>query len=294
MNRAVEILFIIGVLINLVKGAELILRPHQQEWLQKNFESLTLWLEYNRPLERYVKYDVIQRLFIIIIVLLTFALFFFMGRDVGGWIGWGVVIMMGALLLIVLGPVLNIKWLILAYLKLVGRDKPSSVPERAELIPIKCLERVRLRVNPPLSQWLFQSRTTAQSIIRPLVLILVAAGWVALHVLWFTIFLFITPYLKFISGDWRTVVVLTIGAFWAFSFVLLVLLSFEPILSGLVSLFILICSITVLLVELLLKLIRAIVWRIAEYNKGAFAGITLVFTILLGIIELYLKSKHSK
>jgi hypothetical protein len=50
MERAVDILFITGVLINFIKGADLILRPHQQKWLQKKFESITLWLEYFKPL----------------------------------------------------------------------------------------------------------------------------------------------------------------------------------------------------------------------------------------------------
>lgn len=46
-------LLAVGVFINVVKAAELALRPHQQRWLQDKSESLTLWLEYVGPLRWY-------------------------------------------------------------------------------------------------------------------------------------------------------------------------------------------------------------------------------------------------
>ncbi|MGH9948806.1 MAG: hypothetical protein ACRD6X_16655 [Pyrinomonadaceae bacterium] len=58
MQRTVEILLIIGVLINLIKGAELILRPHQEKWLQDRFETLVLWLEYVRPVNWFAEREV--------------------------------------------------------------------------------------------------------------------------------------------------------------------------------------------------------------------------------------------
>ena len=49
MERAVDVLFVVGVIVNLVKGADLILRPHQQKWLQDKCNSLALYLDYTKP-----------------------------------------------------------------------------------------------------------------------------------------------------------------------------------------------------------------------------------------------------
>lgn len=59
---------------------------------------------------------------------------------------------------------------------------------------------------------------------------------------------------------------------------------------GAISLIMLIASLFFFLFELGLKLLRAISWRIEEYNKGAFAALILPLTIALGIAEVYLKS----
>jgi len=46
----IDILFALGVIINLLKGADLILRPHQQARIQAAMETVTLHLEELRPL----------------------------------------------------------------------------------------------------------------------------------------------------------------------------------------------------------------------------------------------------
>jgi len=75
--------------------------------------------------------------------------------------------------------------------------------------------------------------------------------------------------------------------FWVSFMFLLYLIVF--VIFSLTSLSILLLSLFFLIIELLLKVVRAISWRIAEYNKGAFAAIILILTIALGTIELYLK-----
>ncbi len=42
--------FALGAASIVLKGGELILRPHQQKTIQNHMEHLTLWLEYKRPL----------------------------------------------------------------------------------------------------------------------------------------------------------------------------------------------------------------------------------------------------
>jgi hypothetical protein len=41
--------------------------------------------------------------------------------------------------------------------------------------------------------------------------------------------------------------------------------------------------------EITMKFTNAVVWWIAEYNKGAWAGVILISTILLGLVELYVR-----
>ena len=50
MQLTVEILLIVGILVNLIKGADLILRPHQQKLVQDRIETLALWLDYKSVL----------------------------------------------------------------------------------------------------------------------------------------------------------------------------------------------------------------------------------------------------
>lgn len=61
---------------------------------------------------------------------------------------------------------------------------------------------------------------------------------------------------------------------------------------GVVSIGTLGFSLLLLIVELCLKILRAIVWRIAEYKRGAFAAIILIVTIILGITDFYLKNSQ--
>lgn len=53
MTRTLELLLIVGILLNLVKGADLLLRPYQQKWLQEKWDSMTLRLHYTKPLDWY-------------------------------------------------------------------------------------------------------------------------------------------------------------------------------------------------------------------------------------------------
>lgn len=58
---------------------------------------------------------------------------------------------------------------------------------------------------------------------------------------------------------------------------------------GLASLVTLVISLPILSAELLLKILRSMAWRIADYNKGAWAGMVLLLTVSLGLFEIYLE-----
>jgi hypothetical protein len=46
-----------------------------------------------------------------------------------------------------------------------------------------------------------------------------------------------------------------------------------------------------LLLQSIIRITLSICWKIVDYNKGAFAAINIILTVLLGLAELYLKCK---
>jgi hypothetical protein len=65
MNRALQILLVAGILVNLIKGGELLLRPYQQKWLQDKCDTLALRLDYTKPLEWYLKFNQFKTQFLL-------------------------------------------------------------------------------------------------------------------------------------------------------------------------------------------------------------------------------------
>jgi hypothetical protein len=51
MHITVDVLLIVGLILNFVKAGDLILRPHQLKWFQDRFEHMTLWLDFTKPLK---------------------------------------------------------------------------------------------------------------------------------------------------------------------------------------------------------------------------------------------------
>ena len=51
MRITVDVLLIVGLILNFVKAGDLILRPHQLKWFQDKVEHMTLWLDFTKPLK---------------------------------------------------------------------------------------------------------------------------------------------------------------------------------------------------------------------------------------------------
>src|SRR6266850_7536554 len=98
MERTVEILLVIGLLVNLLKGADLILRPHQQKWLQDKFETLVLWFDYAKPIDWFIKKDAAKKVYVSQAVLLVTLLSggFIVMRSISmmGWSWWTILIIL--------------------------------------------------------------------------------------------------------------------------------------------------------------------------------------------------------
>ena len=46
--------------------------------------------------------------------------------------------------------------------------------------------------------------------------------------------------------------------------------------------------------QVTLKVVRAISWRIVTYNKGAFAAMMLITTVVIGVIDFAVKTGRPK
>ncbi len=279
MQRAVELLLVVGILVNLIKGADLILRPYQQKWLQDKFDTLTLKLDYSRPLDWYVStsrkriYWISIGVFIVGLYALSFLYEKFVGlgelhefRTGYEWIICSVLFL-----------ILLMRDLIKYFRK---RDKEeqeiSKGPERST-------------VTEWIIGWVMSSNGFAGQILR--VLLMGFGASMIVIVSFYVLALYLSFLIKWLLPPGKEG---HIGWYFLLAFPGTFLLGFVLIFSlrGVVaSFFIITLSIVFLLTELLLKCLRAIFWRIAEYNKGAFAAIVLLVTIVLGITELYLKTR---
>src|SRR6266849_1756696 len=84
MLHWIDTLALVGILINLLKGADLLLRPNQQKWIQSKFESITLGLDDLRPIQWYSK---LRQAFVVeIIYMLTALIVFFRMSAIIRWL----------------------------------------------------------------------------------------------------------------------------------------------------------------------------------------------------------------
>lgn len=243
MRQVLDILLVIGIILNLIKGADLILRPHQQKRLQQTFESLALWLDYSRPLRFYkrARHDIRRSLFVASPFILG-CFFVSTAYILGGYPLSGVI------------PIFAITiWLLISFIKTSAKypDLLEETSDHRGWFAVQIVQHVLL-------------------------------GGISIAVVYFGVL----PMLR--NGAVNQMSNLEIGIRLALYFLLL------PYTAGFggPSIAVVLLSICFLLFEVGLIIVRAVVWRIVEYNKGAFAAIVLLVTVALGITELYLTFSH--
>lgn len=281
MQRTVEILLVIGILVNLIKGADLILRPHQQKWVQDKFESLVLWFDYTKPFDWYKSNSGARETYGLILSVIP-AIFIFRFALPKNYPSLVLIIFVSAIILLARHPTApqnNNEEAIKDYEE--NFYKTVSTPEEHK-------EPIR-KAEARLARWLFSCNTTGQYLIRPF--LLTCIGGTAFSLVYGFIHLADTSYRYMAS-------VINPGWGWLkYSLIFLILLICFRVIRyfagfvflGFVCLCIFIFTLILITTEALLKIARGITWRIVEYNKGAFAAIILIATIALGVTEFYLK-----
>jgi hypothetical protein len=272
MELTVRILFIIGLLVSAIKGADLILRPHQQKWVQDKCDSLALHLEYTKPITWFTENGILQNWFWVFFLL-------------------GILLLLGLIRCWCLMPVaILIVWLYRKELdipKWLEGEFNSTTDSEASL---ENLLKYLAKQEHALLSWLFDSESYLEYLFRSLMIALIHFGAICLIFAGMyavaALLEIAKPYLRHVSGLKNymgrkfgpTVFVLFIAA--------LVCLTVAGFPAVLVTIFMLLLFIA----ELLLKVMRSIAWRVVEYNKGAYAALVLIITIALGIAEIFLKT----
>jgi len=303
MSKVVGTLFVVGLLINTLKGADLILRPHQQRWLQDKLDSLTLRLEYTRPLQWYARVAGLKVQIVLtalsatlqVTLLLTIASFY-------GRVPWWAILIM-----LVFVPLITFS---------MFQDEAFNWYDKRHYSPEELRQLERLSGNYSdryrhgrlssgeqrryirqqirnLRKWVFGGSTIFQYFTRPLLIIVLALTCYAALYAAFTYLHWFQDLHK--SG--RSFSRIKLGFILALALLALQVMKPQFVIPALIdfgvlailSCVVLLSSLILLVLEMLLKIVRGLVWRVVEYNKGAFAAIVLILTILLGVIESYVK-----
>lgn len=266
MQRIVEILLIVGILTNVLKGAEILLRPHQQKKVQTFFDHLTLKLEYTSPL-KWFGYFLKNKIQVVFITIASLFLLI-------GYLG------------ILLSDFADL------YYERYSDDHsyPADIPIFVITIAVAiCIaiwavptSIVLIYRGNRVVKWLYAEGNSSIFTKR-------------LFYFWgVPVFFNMVPILGLIPIVPAIILekILPSILFWIFLFIYalaLVIVSGCWSVIGFAAYFTFLAQITCFCLEVLVRLLRAIAWRIVEYNKGAFAAVILLFTVLLGVVETYLK-----
>jgi hypothetical protein len=254
MGHIIEILLVAGILANVLKGAELILRPHQQKWVQTKVEYMTLWLEYSKPLEWFRR--ITRKQIQIIAIVIILVIFLFILSDL--LMRWGIFFSRDD----------KLTMAIMLFFVLING-----------LIPVIALTVY----GSKFLYWLYSEgkflvflrKYFSFAVLSSMALFLLfhVIKWIASY---------LNPTEKITGINFHLLMACIVAGIFLCIFYIAFVIS-------VLCLFIIITQIILFVAEVILIALRAIAWRVSEYNKGAFAAVILVFTILLGAGEAYLK-----
>jgi hypothetical protein len=275
--RACDSVLISALIVQLVKGTDLALRKSQRKWLQDATETLTLRLDYAHPLRFYKSLNkqglILTAVLVLIIPTLWASNAVPLDQDVSPkvgafafvallagllfyvWIGWD----LGGSIIGYLwdDPVETVSWM------LTG-ERRGDVPVNGLLVVVLRFLIVIVRLVVPFAM---------------LTLILVQL---------FAIVKFGHFILRIPSKNSSESVLLILAASICLPFGGIGLLLIVPTCAVLIATALLLyCS------ELVLKFGRGLCWRIVEYDKGVASALGLLATILVGILDAWLRLHKS-
>lgn len=269
IDSTIDLLLFIGILSNVIKGGELILVKEQREQVQKFAEKTSLFLRNLKPLESLKLFSVEKVRFLtlvlsgIFVLQFLIALYFSMDQ-VSKYVEGHLALLVTGLISFCLG------WFM--------------------------LPRFISKYGHQLSVWLYSHGKGMLFVGRFLTFYALLMLFLSLLLL-----LFLSSIVAFGPDTWPTNLydldniarrIFSEGSLLVY-FIVIVLGLLYPtwIYIGVlivVSQFVLFQVLILYILELMLKFLRGLARRIAEYTKGAFAALLLIATCVLGIVRLYL------
>ena len=225
-----DIAFTLGILASVLKGADLMLRPHQQKKIQVFVEELALKLAYARTLNISLSYlhNLSRNKLVCVLTgsnAMIFLAFFSFNLD-------------RELIVEVFGVIGSLIFILIS--SLIGAFVSLDLYEG------------RIRYYLSSKSWREFLWRTFEIVEYTVILLLFLGSLPDRH-----------PFAYFIP--------IYIGGYLSIAYMLLLFFT------------------VIAISEATVKIGNAIVWRLVEYNKGAYAAIILALTILLGFIELYIR-----
>lgn len=238
-----DIAFALGVLVQLTKLTDLLMRPHQQRWIQRSAEMITLRLAYLKPLQLYPRlvkkksalvFVVVLELVLVVTIVLGSMHELFLGdRHPTGWNYFATIL--GSIALLIVAPLALVRYLNQVMDWLFSRDRFVSF-----LVRFIALAIAGYVVCSGLVTFYGATIVESETPLGPIMgLLLLFVG---------------------------TTLFLTLAALGTTIILLQIILTVTTIFVGGV---------------------RFLAWRIVEYNKGAWAAISLLLTILVGIVDIW-------
>ncbi|MCW3106136.1 MAG: hypothetical protein JWQ09_642 [Segetibacter sp.] len=253
-----DIAFVLGLITQSTKLGELILLPKQQEKLQNKVELLALRIDAINPLNWY---KIIKDKTAIGVITIIFA---------------------GILNLLTLG-VLD-----------TSQISSKELIVYASFVVLTSLSSYYFykKFGPLLIDYLLANGIFLKFFRRFLLIILIF--WVAVTIF----FVFIAVILSTVPNlEQNLTYIFDKDIFSLTSFAIIipvcVLFGLSNFISGFiyVGIIIIIYQLFLIIALFLVKVAKSIVWRVASFNKGAVAAITLIITVAIGIIELVMRAK---
>jgi hypothetical protein len=262
MTKLLDIAFVIGLLVNILKASDMILRPHQQKRLQESVESLVLWLEDCKPISavEHVMNPKVQD------ALLT--------ASYAVLVAWASLAWMFSVLISLSPGMRRIRN------HRIGSDPLVTILFVLINLPVLVLLLPRMkRLGRASVKWLLSDgKLTAFSRNYFLVYI----GSVIPVILEWALFFVLPHFLPEIQHSLWNVLYLIFGTLTMPFLSLILILQ----IVGFVIVFLTLLKWTN---EILLKMTRALIWRVVEYDKGIVAALVLIITVVLAISEAYLR-----
>lgn len=233
---ALDVAVIIGLLVSFTKGADLLLRPHQQKTVQNFFETLTLKLSDAKAIEpALMRIKSASRLRLILWMSTIMGLIGFLSTlEFLNKYLYDFVLSYGIITILI--------WAIICFI--AGWISAC----------------ISLDISEYWIRWYLSAKTWKQLLWKTL--------FAFQHLVFFSLLSVLPGFERIISYG----IIIQLSGFLTIAYCVTI---FFTVVTDL---------------ELMIRFGRSITWRIVEYNKGAYAALTLILTIILGIVDLYFKT----